>query len=278
MWVWDDRQGVGLSPKDDTTPPHLAGGRPASAAQLVLTRRLRLVRPFLPASGAHLVDFGCGNGAQSLVLADYCQRVTGVDVNAGFLSEFGAAIRDQGKAGQVEALLLDAGRIPLPDEVADVVTSFTVLEHVPDEKAALAEMFRVLKPGGRLIISVPNRWWIFETHGCDLPVLPWNRVPLVSWWPRALHDRWARARIYRLREIAALVAAAGFEVESCFRMTAPMDMIGFEPLRRLVRATLFRPDRALNPIQATENFVVATRCAPCNSSQSSAAALSRSFS
>jgi SAM-dependent methyltransferase len=139
------------------------------------------------------------------------------------------------------------------------VTSFTVLEHVPDEEAALAEMRRVLRPGGRLIISVPNRWWIFETHGCNLPGLPWNRVPLVSWWPKAWHDRWARARIYRLREIEKLVAQAGFKVDIRFRMTAPMDMLGNAFLRRLVRATLFRPDRAVLPIQATENFVVATR-------------------
>ena len=156
-------------------------------------------------------------------------------------------------------LLLTEGRIPLDDGSADVVTSFTVLEHVPDERRSLAEMYRVLKPGGRLIISVPNRWWVFETHGCNLPLLPWHRVPLVSWWPRRWHDRWARARIYRLREIGALVTAAGFQVESLFRMTAPMDMIGNRSVRRLARATLFRPDRAVVPFQATENFVVATR-------------------
>ena len=39
-------------------------------------------------------------------------------------------------------------------------------------RAWAAECLRVLKPGGRFIISVPNKWWIFETHGADLPLLP----------------------------------------------------------------------------------------------------------
>jgi len=254
-------QGPGGCLLTDTglSPRHLAGGRPASAAQLILQRRRRLVRPFWPADCGHLVDFGCGNGAQTLELAELSAWTTGVDVNPAFLADFQQGITARGQAGKVSGVLLAEGRIPLADGVADVVTSFTVLEHVPDEEAALAEMYRVLKPGGRLIISVPNRWWVFETHGCNLPLLPWNRVPLVSWWPRRFHDRWARARIYRLREIAAMITAAGFQVEKRVRRTAPMDMIGNESVRRLVRATLFRPDRAVLPVQATENFVVATR-------------------
>ncbi len=157
------------------------------------------------------------------------------------------------------AAALSGGRIPLPDGCADVVTSFTVLEHVPDERAALAEMRRVLRPGGRLIISVPNRWWVFETHGADLPWLPWNRVPLVSWWPKRLHDRWARARIYRLREIVALVESAGFTVTDTQRLTAPMDMIPWPSVQRTARRAIFRGDCTPCPFLATEVLVAAER-------------------
>ncbi|MFT5232566.1 MAG: SAM-dependent methyltransferase [Candidatus Krumholzibacteriia bacterium] len=248
-----------MSGVDQPGLPNLAGGKPASADQLILIRRLRLMKPYFPNSCPVLVDFGCGNGAQTLQMAALAEKVIGVDVDAAFLADFATSAEAQGLADRTAGHLLANGRIPLANGAADVVTSFTVLEHVPDEEAALAEMFRVLKPGGRLIISVPNRWWIFETHGCDLPVLPWNRVPLVSWWPKKLHDRWARARIYRLSEIARLVSEAGFTVQEKFRMTAPMDMIGNQQLRRWVRGTLFRTDRAAVPIQATENFIVATK-------------------
>ncbi len=244
---------------DPGRPAHLAGGKPADQGQFLLGRRVRLLRELAPDTRGHVVDFGCGNGAQTVLLAAFCDRVTGVDVDPVFLADFRARITAAGLQGQVRAEVLADGRIPLPDGGADVVTSFTVLEHVPDEAAALAEMRRVLRPGGRLVVSVPNRWWLFETHGADLPYLPWNRVPLVSWWPKRLHDRWARARIYRRREIVALVEAAGFTVTGTARMTAPMDMIPWPPLRRLVRGVFFGRDRALLPFLATEILVSAER-------------------
>ncbi len=240
-------------------PDNLAGGAPATGGQFILERRARLVRSLLSAAGGHLVDFGCGNGAQTLLFAGDFDRLTGVDVSETYLEDFRREIVTRQLESRVAAVATDGGPIPLSDGVADVVTSFTVLEHVPDEQAALAEMRRILRPAGKLIITVPNRWWIFETHGADLPLLPWNRVPLVSWWPKRLHDRWARARIYRRREIEKILVQAGFTIDVSFRMTAPMDMIPWEPLRRLVRTTMFRSDRAVTPFQATEIVVAATR-------------------
>jgi ubiquinone/menaquinone biosynthesis C-methylase UbiE len=244
---------------DPPGPGHLAGGVPATGGQFVLERRARLVRALFRQPGGHLVDFGCGNGAQTLYFTEDFDRLTGVDINETFLKDFRREIVSRGLDSKVQAVVTDGGPIPLPDGAADVVTSFTVLEHVPDEQAALAEMRRILKPGGILIISVPNRWWIFETHGADLPLLPWNRVPLVSWWPKKLHDRWARARIYRRREVEKLLVQSGFSIDVSFRMTAPMDMIPWGPVRRMVRSVLFRPDRASFPFQATEIVVAATR-------------------
>ena len=241
------------------SPPHQAGGRPASPGQMILERRRRLVEPWFQASGGHLVDFGCGNGAQTLLLAPAFDHVTGLDVNEEFLAEFKAEIQTRGWLDRVTAEVIDTENASLPAGPADVLTSFTVLEHVPEQEAALRRMRDLLRPGGRLLLSVPNKWWLFETHGADLPLLPWNRVPLVSWWPKFLHDKYARARIYTVGDITRLVRAAGFSIDEVIHMTAPMDMIPWEPLRDLARATLFRSDRTFIPFLATEILVVATR-------------------
>lgn len=242
--------------KNQNSVPHLATGVPAGEGQLILQRRARLVASILPEQGGHLLDFGCGNGAQTLLLAPSFGQTTGVDINEDFLQGFRQSISN---SENMQALATGGRPVDLPPESIDVITSFTVLEHVPDEMAILHDLHRLLKPGGRLILSVPNRWWIFETHGADLPLLPWNRVPFVSWWPKTLHDRWARARIYRRGDIIRLAEEAGFTVDEVFHMTAPMDMIPWSGLRNLVRKTIFRGDRTVSPFLATEIFLVATR-------------------
>ncbi len=239
--------------------PHLAAGMPAGEGQLILHRRARLVDSLLHQPGGHLLDFGCGNGAQTLLLAQTFDQTTGVDINEDFLRGFRHAIKNSAHPERLQALATEGQPVDLPAESVDVVTSFTVLEHVPDEMSVLKDLHRLLKPGGRLILTVPNRWWVFETHGADLPLLPWNRVPFVSWWPKALHDRWARARIYRRADIIALVEAAGFQVDEVFHMTAPMDMIPWSGVRKVVRQTVFKGDRTAIPFLATEIVLAATR-------------------
>lgn len=251
-----NQAGTSARPRPERQP---AGGEPARAGQFILRRRLNLVRRWLPDGTGRLVDYGCGNGAQTLLLAPHFEHTVGLDVESGFLDRMRAAIAEQGLAGRVEAVRIGSRGDPLQDGCADVVTSFTVLEHVPDEMDSLRRMHELLRPGGRLLISVPNRWWIFETHGADLPLLPWNRVPFVSWWPRRLHDRYARARIYTVGDITGLLREAGFTVDEVVRMTAPMDMLTWPPLRDLVRGTVFRSDRTSFPFLATEILVAATR-------------------
>jgi SAM-dependent methyltransferase len=229
----------------------IAAGKPAAVGDFILDRRARLVRPWLADGGGVLLDFGCGNGAQTVRLMDPFRRIIGADINARSLDAFMDHAARNGGGGRCESLLLDARRIDLPDDSVDCLTSFEVLEHVVDEAATLAEWRRVLRPGGRLVITVPNRWWIFETHGADLPYLPWNRVPLFSWLPKRVHDRWARARIYRRREIVAKLTRAGFQVHRTAYVTAPMDVVRWEPLRRVLRSTVFRSDTTGMPMLAT---------------------------
>ena len=240
-------------------PVHLAGGMPASAHDFILRRRERVVRAAVPLEGRALLDFGCGNGEQTRSFVRDFPLVVGADVGLRFLRVFRDRMRSEEVPGVVAALRYDGRRLPLANHSVDRVVSVEVLEHVEDESAALSEIARVLAPGGWLAMSVPNRWWIFETHGAKLPLLPWNRVPFFSWLPKSLHDRWARARIYRRRDIVSLLEEHGLEVQESGYITAPMDVVRWAPLRDLLRATVFGRDRTSIPFLATAVFVTARK-------------------
>lgn len=245
---------------DSAAPEHLAGGRPARKGDFILERRHRLVQPHLGRNRSHLVDFGCGNGAQTRWFADDFDCITGLDVSPDSIAEFARTFEDT--SVKARGISYDGETIPLDTESADAVISFEVLEHVGDESRALSEIFRILRPGGVLAMSVPNRWWIFETHGAELPLLPWNRVPLFSWLPKPVHDRWARARIYRQREILQLLGEHGFEVQTSARITAPMDVVGSAWLRGALRSTLFASDTTRLPFLSTAILAIAHKPGP----------------
>ena len=82
--------------------------------------------------------------------------------------------------------------LPFPEQTFDVILSHEVLEHVQDDRAAVEQMVRVLRPGGRIIIFVPNRGYPFETHG-----IYWRgryrfgNIPLINYLPRRCRDRLA---------------------------------------------------------------------------------------
>jgi SAM-dependent methyltransferase len=242
-----------------TTPDHIARGKSAESSDLIIERRHRMVLPFIGARTGTLLDFGCGTGAQTLLFADEFDRIVGVDVDEPSIKKFRDTLTQRGLTGRIEAVEYDGRTLPLPDASVDFAISFEVLEHVLDERRALDELFRVLKPGASLAMSVPNRWWVFETHGAALPLLKWNRVPFFSWLPKPLHDRWARARIYSRREIVRKLRAAGFGIEEAMHITAPMDVVKNPQVQSLLRNVIFRGDRTSVPFLSTAVLVVASR-------------------
>ncbi|MHB8619844.1 MAG: class I SAM-dependent methyltransferase [Chloroflexota bacterium] len=110
-------------------------------------RALRLLRA---PRGARVLDLGCAFGFGTRILsARYA--VVGVDASAGFI------LRAHRSVPGVPFVLARAETLPFPDQSFDAVVLLEVLEHVGDEAAVLAEVRRILRPGGELVLSVPHR-------------------------------------------------------------------------------------------------------------------------
>ena len=122
-----------------------------------LERRLEIIFDELlteDLTGQKLLDAGCGTGWFS---ARACSRgavVTSLDVGERLLAQVAKKCDSERVVGDVLAL-------PFPDGHFDVVVSTEVIEHTVDPSRAIAELTRVLRPGGTLVVTVPNRTWHF---------------------------------------------------------------------------------------------------------------------
>lgn len=151
-------------------------------ARRKLLRDLIATERNLPAN-ATILDVGCGTGLNHSVLSQF-GRVFGADSSETALK----FSRDRG----VENLVMsDAENLQFADETFDLVTALDVLEHTNDDRAALAEIARVTRPGGRLLATVPAYGFLWSEHD------------------EALHHR----RRYTGHELRNKLTNAGFVVE-----------------------------------------------------------------
>lgn len=240
---------------------HILPGEPIPTGSLFHERRYRVALATLGEinSDATLLDIGIGNASQTEFFARHVKRAVGIDLQFTRLAGFH---RDLTQRQILNILLLggNAEELPFRNEAFEYVTCFEVLEHVKNQEKTLMEIHRVLKPGGFLLLTVPNRWWVFETHGANLPLLPWNRVPFFSWLPKKVHDRWARARDYKDKEICEFLKRNGFTQVQSKLLTAPMDVVKNNTLQRLLRAIIFKNDTTRIAFLASNIFVCATKC------------------
>lgn len=174
-------------------------GEPSYVWRAGQQRRLDMIQKFAGSRiQGTILENGCGVGMYVEKLTELGGRVVGLEYDLERAAE--AHINSK-------EIINAAGEfIPLPSLTFDLILSHEVIEHVQDDRSALAEMFRVLKVGGRAVIFCPNRWYPFETHG-----IYWkdkyyfgNKL-FVNYLPRFLRDKLApHVRVYSRADLQKL--------------------------------------------------------------------------
>ena len=211
--------------------------------------------------GQRLLDMGCGGGRHAFATMRRGATVVALDYDASELKEVRATRGAMIEAGEIPAdapggeVNGDALRLPFPDASFDRIIASEVLEHLWDDSRAISELVRVLRPGGRLAVTVPSRFpervsWAINYHYHDTPG--------------------GHVRIYRQHELETKLERAGLWLRGSHhahalhspywwvKCTFGLDNTGAWPVRRyhdfLVYQIERQPrwvatlDRALNPV------------------------------
>ena len=225
-------------------------------------------------AGDKVLDVGAGFGRHVYECARRGARAVALDYAADEVTETRNTLGAMVAAGEITpdsspgVLRGDATRLPFPDATFDVVITSEVLEHITDDSAAIAEMSRVLRPGGRFAASVPARlpetinWKLSDDYHAPAAV-------------------GGHVRIYSRVELSAKLRAAGLEVTGGHRTHALHSPYWWlrcavgpqnedHPLVRRYRKVLEREiieqprslalvEKALAPVLGTSSVLYATR-------------------
>jgi SAM-dependent methyltransferase len=111
--------------------------------------------------GGRMLDYGCGTGPMVTLGRTQNLDIWGADTYAGYYSEWSKAVSP---IAQDRILRIENDRANFPDEHFDLVLSNQVLEHVTNPEASIADMYRLLRPGGTLIAAFPVTGTWYEGH------------------------------------------------------------------------------------------------------------------
>jgi SAM-dependent methyltransferase len=203
--------------------------------------RYQILLGLLPARCKRVVDVGCGDGYLDFLLERRGHTAIAVDLSASRLAK-----ARQGVAGELRIVQASCYALPLAAQSCDAVVYSEVLEHLDAPDEALAGAYPVLRPGGRLLLSVP--------HSQDAP-------DVVCPHCCRQFNAAGHLRHFEPLQLRALVEAAGFRVERIFTGASALTRY---IVRRLTWLSAAAPAldwilRRLSPADNLHLFVVAVR-------------------
>jgi SAM-dependent methyltransferase len=180
------RRQLELRPQDDYLRGHAEPGFIAGTEQV-----FEFYRPWLPATG-RLLDWGCRHAPDACLIRARCGETLALDGCDVVEPEDYAVFHSY--AGLQYQQVHHAYQLPYADSTFDAVLAAGVLEHVPMDYESLKELYRVMKPDGRLLITY----------------LP-NRTSIEEWRLRRRANGLHHRRLYARDELRAILQHAGFE-------------------------------------------------------------------
>jgi SAM-dependent methyltransferase len=231
-------------------------GEPSYVWRAGQQRRLEMI---VRAAGerirGRILENGCGVGMYMEHLAPFGGEVVGLEYDFERAAE--------ARVSSPHVINAAGESLPLPPLSFDLVLSHEVIEHVQDDRLAVCEMIRVLRPGGRIALFVPNRGYPFETHG-----IYWGgkyyfgNKAFVNYLPRRLRDRLApHVRVYSARDLERLFADLPVRfIERTIIFGAYDNIIArFGPLGRVLRWLLQALERTPLKLLGLSHFWVIER-------------------
>jgi ubiquinone/menaquinone biosynthesis C-methylase UbiE len=214
-------------------------GEPSYVWRAGQERRLQMIARWSRLDGARVLEAGGGIGMYAAqIRTRYRAQVTLFDIEAERVQEARAAVP--------LALVAAAEHLPYPTNYFDTVFSNEVIEHVVDDRRALQEMVRVLRPGGRVVIFCPNRWYPFETHGHYWRGrYHFGNTPLINYLPDMWRNQLApHVRAYTYRQLIHLLDGLPVQIVVHRRIYGGYDNLiaRFGQPGRLLRAALHRAE------------------------------------
>lgn len=179
-------------------------GEPSYVWRAGQERRLAMVRQWAgPRAGGKVLENGCGVGQYLSRLGKDAELAVGLDVEFPRLME--------AKLENKNLVCAVGEHLPFKPGCFALVLSNEVLEHVQDDRQALAECARVMQTGGRLALFCPNRGYPFETHGIYFNgKYRFGNKFLVNYLPKSWRDRLApHVRVYTRKNLRELFHGLG---------------------------------------------------------------------
>jgi SAM-dependent methyltransferase len=185
----------------------MPGTPSATVTEQTVVNRTRVILQQLNEQPAEIsLDAGCGLGVYLPSLSLHSRKVVGIDIIREHLNQAGS----NAYKGNAQVACMSLEHIGLRDATFDFIICIETLEHVTNDESAVKELRRLLKPGGRIVISVPYKWFPFETHGVcigsRITSSPFGLgFPFLPFLPPSFRRRFATVRVYSACQLKKLL-------------------------------------------------------------------------